>query len=128
MIEITIRVTSQTAARRLAAALRQVAADEEHANQARTYRGAARRLERLVRPHYMPRARRPRHPGVDEEAVRRVVLGQPPFPELTRDEARLACWVLTRQHASATEIADRIHVTKRTVHRWRADTPKAVNV
>lgn len=127
MIEITIRVTSQASAHRLAAALRQVAADEDQANQARTYRDAARRLERLVRPHYMPRARRPRHPGVDDEAVRRVVLGQQPLPDLTRDEARLACWVLTKQHASATEIAGRVRVAPRTVYRWRADHQKAVN-
>ncbi|WP_328436973.1 hypothetical protein OHA71_06655 [Streptomyces sp. NBC_00444] len=127
MIEITIRVKNPDAARRLAALLRTAAADEPHRGQARSFRGVARRLEQLTRPiRYTPRASRPAHPGIDEEAVQRAVLGQHPIPVLSRTEARLACWHLTQRQCAAAEIADRIRIAKRTVHRWRAEDREAV--
>ncbi|MFC8515530.1 hypothetical protein [Streptomyces sp. NPDC057257] len=146
MIEITIRL-KPSCAHRFAALLRTTALTEPDRGQARAYRGAARRIERTPglrrpaptkrpapvkapaapRPHrYTPRAQRPHHRGIDERAVQRVVLGLRPLPVLSRAEARLACWHLTQHEAPASEIAERIHVAKRTVHRWRAEDRKAV--
>lgn len=143
MIEITIRVRPSCAAR-FAALLRATAQTETSPGQAKAYRGAARRLEQLARVdrrpaaqapdansgprpiRYTPQAQRPTYKGVDERAVQRVVLGHRPLPVLTRDEARLACWHLTQQRCSAPEIAERIHVNQRTVHRWRAEDRQAV--
>ncbi|MFF7452152.1 MULTISPECIES: hypothetical protein [unclassified Streptomyces] len=145
MIEITIRVKPACAAR-LAALLRTTADLETDRGQAKAYRGAARSIERITRtgrrpahtrPHtvaaptpirYTPRVQRPRHGGIDEAAVTRVVLGLRPMPVLSRDEARLACWYLTQHEAPAGEIADRVRVAKRTVHRWRAEDRQGVTV
>ncbi|HTL15110.1 MAG TPA: hypothetical protein VL251_08450 [Thermomonas sp.] len=141
MIEITIRVKPGCAAR-VAELLRRTAAVEPDRGQARALRGAARRLERLTprrparqatapnantpRPHrYTPRVQRPRHQHIDERAVQRVVLGEQPLPLLTRAEARLACWYLTQRACSAPEIASRVRVAQRTVHRWRAEDRQA---
>ncbi|RPE40222.1 hypothetical protein EDD90_3258 [Streptomyces sp. Ag109_O5-1] len=128
MIEITIRLNTPDSARRFAGHLRALAATEAHRGQARQFRGTARRLEQLTRPvlHYAPRVRRPAHPGIDEGAVQRVVAGHQPFPVLSRDEARLACWHLTQRACPAPEIAARIRVAQRTVHRWRAEDRQAV--
>lgn len=143
MIEITIRVRPSCAAR-LASLLRATAETETSPGQAKTYRGAARRLEQLVRIdrrpaaqprntrsgprpiRYTPQVQRPSNAGVDESAVQRVVLGLRPLPVLSRDEARLACWYLTQHDAPASEIAERVSITKRTVHRWRAEDRQAV--
>lgn len=144
MIEITLRVKPACAAR-LAALLRTTADLEPDRGQAKAYRGAARRLERVTRtgrrpahtqPHtpatgprpirYTPRIQRPRHQSIDETAVTRVVLGLRPLPLLSRDEARLACWYLTQHEAPASEIAERVRVAQRTVHRWRAEDRQAV--
>lgn len=144
MIEITIRVKPACAAR-LAALLRTTADLEADRGQAKAYRGAARSIERATRtgrrpahtrPHtpapaprtfrYTPRVQRPQHDGIDETAVTRVVLGLRPLPVLSRDEARLACWYLTQHEAPASEIAERVRIAKRTVHRWRAEDRQAV--
>lgn len=143
MIEITIRVRPSCAAR-FAAVLRATARTETSPGQAKAFRGAARRIEQLARIdrrpapqarnttagprpiRYTPQAQRPTYQGVDERAVQRVVLGHRPLPVLTRDEARLACWHLTQQDTPASEIADRVRITKRTVHRWRAEDRQAV--
>jgi len=75
---------------------------------------------------YTPRVQRPKHQEIDEGAVQRVVLGIHPLPVLTREEARLACWHLTGRGCSAPEIAERLFVAQRTVHRWRAEDQQAV--
>lgn len=144
MIEITLRV-KPACAHRLAALLRSTAELETDRGQAKALRGAARRIEHATRteqrparprPHsaaptprpfrYTPRVQRPRHDGIDEAAVTSVVLGLRPLPVLSRDEARLACWYLTQHDAPAGEIAERVRIAKRTVHRWRAEDRKAV--
>jgi hypothetical protein len=151
MIEITIRVKPACAAR-LAAILRTTADLEEDRGQAKAYRGAARRIERTPgirrpaartqrpaparqkstrptapRPHrYTPRVQRPNSRAIDERAVQRVVAGDHPFPVLSRVEARTACWHLTQLGCSASEIAERVRIAKRTVHRWRAEDRQAV--
>ena len=145
MIEITVRVKPSCAVR-LAALLRSAADLETDRGQAKAYRGAARRIERLTRTsrrpatqhrpaepkptprpfRYTPRVVRPNHQVVDESAVMRVVLGLRPLPVLSRDEARLACWHLTQHDAPASEIAERVRIAKRTVHRWRAEDRQAV--
>lgn len=144
MIEITVRVKPACAAR-LAALLRTTAETEPDRGQAKAYRGAARSIERVARtgrrpahtrPHtaatpapirYTPRVQRPRHGGIDDAAVTRVVLGLRPMPVLSRDEARLACWYLTQHEAPASEIAERVRIAKRTVHRWRAEDREAMS-
>jgi DNA-binding NarL/FixJ family response regulator len=140
MIEITVRVKPGCAPR-VAALLRTAAEIEADRGQAKALRGAARRIERLTRTNrtapprrrpepktstarpirYRPRVQRPHHPEIDERAVQRVVLGLRPLPVLTRAEARLACWHLTARGCSAPEIAERLCVAQRTVHRWRAE-------
>lgn len=145
MIEVTIRIKPGRAGA-FAALLRRTAAVEPDRGQARAFRGAARRIERLTprrpaprpqraaapaantpRPHrYTPRVQRPRHQHIDERAVQRVVSGEQPLPLLTRAEARLACWYLTQRACSAPEIAARIRVAQRTVHRWRSEDRQEV--
>lgn len=143
MIEITVRLKPGCALR-FAELLRDSAATEQDRGQAKAYRGAARQIERLARTgrrpatrtaaqlpaaqpiRFTPRVQRPRHEDIDERAVQRVVLGLRPLPELSRNEARLACWYLTRHEAPASEIADRVRIAKRTVHRWRAEDRQAV--
>lgn len=122
MIEIPVRVKNPAAARTLAELLRAVAEAESDRGQAKCWRGAARQLEQVARPfRYTPRIQRPRHTGIDHEAVRRVVRGEHPLPLLTRDEARLACWHLTARGRSAAEIAGLVAVSQRTVTRWRTE-------
>jgi DNA-binding CsgD family transcriptional regulator len=123
MIEITIRLKGPAQARRLATVLRTLADTDEDRGQAKTYRGAARRLEHLARPFRSTTTRppRPAHTELDEEAVQRAVQGLRPLPMLSRAEARIACWRLTARRCSAREIAERIGVTPRTVNRWRAE-------
>jgi hypothetical protein len=133
MIEITLRV-KPACAQRFAALLRTAAACETDRGQARAYRGAARSIERapgIRRPatrlyHYTPRVQRPQHRAIDEGAVQRVILGERPFPVLTRAEARKACWHLTQLDVPASEIAERVRIAQRTVHRWRAEDRQAV--
>lgn len=139
MIQITIRLKPGRA-NGFADLLRALAAVESDRGQAKAYRGGARQIERatrakpaprpappVVRPlRYTPRVQRPKHPGIDEAAVQRVVLGIRPLPVLTRDEARLACWYLTADGCSAPEIADRLTVAQRTVVRWRSEDRQAV--
>lgn len=127
MIEITLHVSDIETGRRVAAVLRAAAADEQHRGQARHYRAAASRLERLVRPfRYTPPVERPKPEEIDELAVRRVVRGEHPLPVLSRTEARLAAMQLTLRGVSAAEISRRTRVAQRTVHRWRAQDQKAV--
>lgn len=145
MIEITIRLKPGRAAA-FGHLLRALADLESDRGQAKAYRGAARRAEHLartkpaVRPaprpvaeptgprpfRYRPQVHRPKHPGIDERAVQRVVLGIRPFPVLSREEARLACWHLTTGGCSAPEIAQRLGVAQRTINRWRAEDRQAV--
>lgn len=127
MIEITIRLKGPAQARRLAALLRTLADTDQDRGQAKTYRGAARRLERIARPNRFTTTRppRPAHAELDEEAVQRVVKGLRPLPKLSRAEARIACWRLTARRCSAPEIAARIGATERTVRRWRAEDREA---
>ena len=149
MIEITIRLKPGCAAD-FAALLRTTAAAEPDPGQARHYRGAARQIERQTRARrprpqqpaarqrpatrtdsarpirYTPRVQRPRHRGIDDGAVQRVVEGLRPLPTLSRAEARLACWQLTERGCPAVEIAERIRIAKRTVHRWRAEDQQGV--
>lgn len=150
MIDVIVRVKPGCAPR-VAALLRTAAEIEADRGQAKALRGAARRIERLTRTNrttpqrrppkpkaatrpaptikpirYKPRVQRPHHPETDERAVQRVVLGLRPFPVLTRAEARLACWHLTARGCSAQEIAERLCVAQRTVHRWRAEDQQAV--
>lgn len=130
MIEITIQLKPSSAAR-FAALLRTAAACETDRGQAKAYRGAARAVERapgLRRPadRYTPRVQRPQHKAIDEGAVQRVILGERPFPVLTRAEARRACWQLTQLDCPASEIAERVRIAQRTVHRWRAEDRQAV--
>lgn len=149
MIDVIVRVKPGCAPR-VAALLRTAAEIEADRGQAKALRGAARRIERLtrtkrtaprrppkpkaatrpapaVRPiRYTPRVQRPHHREIDERAVQRVVLGLRPLPVLTRAEARLACWHLTVGGCSAPEIAERLSIAQRTVHRWRAEDQQAV--
>jgi hypothetical protein len=151
MIEITIRVKPACAGR-LAALLRTAAELEADRGQAKAYRGAARRIERApgirrpaartqrpaparqkstrppaTRPHrYTPRVQRPTGRAIDERAVQRVVSGDHPLPVLSRAEARTACWHLTQLGCPASEIAERVRIAKRTVHRWRAEDRQQV--
>ncbi|MEV7389577.1 helix-turn-helix domain-containing protein [Streptomyces sp. NPDC091215] len=128
MIEVTIQVADFETGRRLVTLLRDTAAGEPHRGQARHYRAAARRLERLVGPfrRYAPRARRPRSQQIDDLAIQRVVRGESPLPVLSRTEARIACLRLTDRGVSASEIARRTHIAQRTVQRWRSEDQKAV--
>ncbi|WP_151480651.1 hypothetical protein [Streptomyces albicerus] len=123
MIEITLRLKGPAQARRLATLLRTLADTDPDRGQAKTYRGAARRLEHIARPNRYTSTRppRPAHAELDEEAVQRVVKGLRPLPPLSRAEARIACWRLTARKCSAPEIAARVGVTPRTVNRWRAE-------
>lgn len=133
MIEITLRI-KPGCARRFADLLRTAAACEPDRGQAKAYRGAARTIERAPgirrpgsRPYaYTPRVQRPQHDVIDEGALRRVILGERPFPVLTRAEARKACWHLTQLDCPASEIAERVRIAQRTVHRWRAEDRQAV--
>lgn len=146
MIEITIRV-KPGCAQRFAALLRTAAELEADRGQARSYRGAARRIERAPgirrpaartqrpaparpappRPHrYTPRVQRPTSRVIDSRAVERVVTGDHPLPVLSRVEARTACWFLTQLGCPASEIAERVRIAKRTVHRWRAEDRQVV--
>ncbi|MFG2780777.1 hypothetical protein ACGFY7_23355 [Streptomyces prunicolor] len=149
MIEITIRLKPGRALH-FAALLRAIADLEGDRGQAKHYRGGARQIERhtrtrrprpqrpaqrpqrpasrtdSVRPfRYTPRVQRPHHPGIDESAVQRVLLGLRPLPILSRAEARLACWHLTGDGCSAPEIARRLSVAQRTINRWRAEDRQA---
>ncbi|MGX1909035.1 hypothetical protein ACWIID_09250 [Streptomyces phaeochromogenes] len=127
MIEITIRLKGPSQARRLATLLRTLADTDPDRGQAKTYRGAARRLEHLARPiRYTPRVQRPAHAELDEEAVQRVVRGHRPLPTLSPTEARIVCWQLTARRCSAAEIAARVGVAPRTVNRWRAEDRQVV--
>lgn len=128
MIEITIRLKGPSQARRLAAVLRNLADTDPDRGQAKTYRGAARRLERIARPFRPTTTRppRPAHAELDEKAVQRAVQGIRPLPPLSRSEARIACWRLTALKCSAPEIAARVGATERTVRRWRAEDLGAV--
>ncbi|MGY6019540.1 helix-turn-helix domain-containing protein [Streptomyces spinosirectus] len=123
MIELTIQVADFETGRRLVALLREAATTEPHRGQARHYRAAASRLERLVRPFrcYRPRVQRPKGERIDELAIQRVVRGDHPLPILSRAEARIACLRLTDRRVSAAEIARRTHIAKRTVQRWRSE-------
>lgn len=149
MIDVIVRVKPGCAPR-VAALLRTAAEIEADRGQAKALRGAARRIERLTRAakpvrqrrpappkptprkhvvrlsRYAPRVQRPHHPEIDERAVQRVVLGLRPLPVLSRAEARLACWHLTARGCSAQEIAERLSIAQRTVHRWRAEDHQAV--
>lgn len=126
MIELTIRVSNLETGRRLAALLRDAAAEEPHRGQARHYRASASRLERLTRPfRYTPRVQRPASQEIDELAIRRVVRGEHPLPVLSRTEARIASLHLWRRGVSAAETARRIRVAQRTVVRWRAEDRQA---
>lgn len=80
------------------------------------------------RPALRPAVQRPEDEVVDELAVERVVRGQQPYPLLTEPEAREAARQLTAFGASAGEIAERVGVQPRTVHRWRAEDRAAVAV
>ncbi|MGW3135947.1 hypothetical protein [Streptomyces sp. NPDC001139] len=133
MIEITLRL-KPACARRFADLLRTAAASETDRGQAKAYRGAARSIERApgIRHatagtyRYTPRVQRPQHKAIDEGALRRVIRGERPFPVLTRAEARKACWHLTQLDCPASEIAERVRIAQRTVHRWRAEDRQAV--
>ncbi|MFC9847756.1 hypothetical protein ACFWFF_01400 [Streptomyces sp. NPDC060223] len=121
MIEITVRLKPGRA-RHFAGLLRTAAAIEADRGQAKAFRGAARHLEHATRPlRYTPPVKRPRHREIDEEAVQRVVRGLRPYPVLSPAEARLACRRLTAARVAASEIADRVRTTQRTVNRWRAE-------
>ncbi|MFE6488340.1 hypothetical protein ACFVGN_36160, partial [Streptomyces sp. NPDC057757] len=122
MIEITIRLKGPAQGRRLATMLRTLAATDPDRGQAKIYRGVARHLERTGRNRYTTtHPPRPAHTELDEGAVQRVVTGLRPLPPLSRTEARIACWRLTARRCSASEIAARIGVSRRTVNRWRAE-------
>lgn len=151
MIEITVHI-KPACAQRFAALLRTAAELESDRGQAKAYRGAARQIERApgirrpaartqrpaparpapsrpasTRPHrYTPRVQRPNGRAIDSRAVERVVTGDHPLPVLSRVEARTACWHLTQLGCPASEIAERVRIAKRTVHRWRAQDRGAV--
>lgn len=125
MIEITIRLKGPAQGHRLATQLRALAAIDPDRGQAKHYRGAAYRLERIPR-YATTRPPRSTHAELDEEAIERVVEGLRPLPPLSRAEARAACFRLTQRRYSAPEIAERIGATPRTVRRWRAEDREAV--
>lgn len=58
----------------------------------------------------------------DEVAVDRAVNDPAPPEWLTREERRLAGRKLLARGASAAEVARRVGVAPRTVHRWRTQT------
>lgn len=126
MMELTIQVADFETGRRLVDLLRDAATRETHRGQARHYRAAAARLERLVRPFrcYRPRVQRPKGQRIDDLAIQRVVRGDRPYPVLSRAEARIACLRLTDRGVSAAEIAERTHIAARTVQRWRSEDTK----
>jgi DNA-binding NarL/FixJ family response regulator len=61
-----------------------------------------------------------RTPDVDDLAVRLVVDDGHDLP-LNGPERRRAATILTARGCSVAEIAERLHITTRTVNRWRAD-------
>ncbi|MEU0181493.1 helix-turn-helix domain-containing protein [Streptomyces sp. NPDC006207] len=59
------------------------------------------------------------HRDVDYVAVRRVVNGDWPLPELQEKEQRVAAELMYQAEVDDKEVARRLGISERTVARWR---------
>lgn len=118
-IEIVARLTKRQAGR-LADILKRAAKYEESLEDARQFRAIAHQIKAKGGTpfnHTQPVCR----PLEDDAiALQRVLRGEEPFPVLSLDDAKRAFLILDSRK-TARQIAELLHVSYRTVFRWRRD-------